>query len=223
MSLRSRVRQHVNPLGLAFEEFRGQRPRLVEGREVELEIGCADARFLFERAALDPSRIYLGMEIRDQLVDVVNREAEDKNLPVQGIFCNANHHLRHLLPARSVARVYLNFPDPWFKKRHRKRRMIDTELLCDIHEILRPGGELFFQSDVWDVALDTLDLIERLDDRFANRAGSWSFWKRGNPYGVRSWREAHCEDHGLPIWRLWYLRLPAYRGCDDYGVADADG
>ena len=206
MSLRSRIRQHVNPLGLAFEEFRGQMPELLSEREVELEIGCADAQFLFERAALDQSRMYLGMEIRDQLVDVVNTEAEDKNLPVYGIFCNANHHLRALLPAGSVARVYLNFPDPWFKKRHRKRRMIDTQLLRDIHHVLMSGGELFFQSDVWDVALDTLDLIERLDGLYHNRAGSWSFWKQGNPYGVRSWREKSCQDQGLPIWRLWFHR-----------------
>lgn len=208
MSLRSRIRQHVNPLGLAFEEFRGEMPELPPDREIELEIGCADAQFLFERAALGRERVYLGMEIRDQLVDLVNAEARDRNLPVYGIFCNANHHLGHLLPAESVTRVFLNFPDPWFKKRHRKRRMIDTALLRDIHTVLSPGGELFFQSDVWDVALDTLDLIERLDQLYENRAGSWSFWKRGNPYGVRSWREANCEEHGLSIWRLWYRRVP---------------
>lgn len=207
MSLRSRIRQHVNPLGLAFEEFRGQMPELSPDREIELEIGCADAQFLFERAVLNQSRMYLGMEIRDQIVDLVNLEACDRNLPVQAIFCNANHHLRTLLPAESVARVYLNFPDPWFKKRHRKRRMIDTDLLRDIHGVLVADGELFFQSDVWDVALDTLDLIERLDTLYHNRAGSWSFWKSGNPYGVRSWREQHCQEHGLPIWRLLFRRV----------------
>ena len=209
MSLRSRVRQHVNPLGLAFEDFRGHMPDIEPGREVELEIGCADAQFLFERAQADDGagRLYLGIEIRSQLVDAVNAEAKARNLPVHIVFCNANHHLASLLPAQSVARVYLNFPDPWFKKRHRKRRMIDEALLRDIHAILVADGELFFQSDVWDVALDTLDLVERLDDLFENCAGSWSFWKRGNPYGARSWRESHCQEAGLPIWRAWYRRL----------------
>jgi len=209
LSLRSRVRQHVNPLGLAFEEFRGQLPAIEPGRELELEVGCADAQFLFERARRDngAGRLYLGAEIRSQLVELVNRDAQAENLPVHAIFCNVNHHLGDILPPSSVARAYLNFPDPWFKKRHRKRRMIDAPLLADVHKLLVPGGELFFQSDVWDVALDTLDLIERADDLYRNHAGSWSFWKGGNPYGVRSWREAHCEDAGLPIWRLWYRRL----------------
>jgi tRNA (guanine-N7-)-methyltransferase len=84
--------------------------------------------------------------------------------------------------------------------------MIDEALIRDIHQILEPGGELFFQSDIWDLALDSMDMIERLDELYENRAGSWSFWRRGNPYGVRSWREAHCEEAGLPIWRLWYRR-----------------
>ncbi len=207
MSLRSRIRQHVNPLGLAFEEFRGEMPEIEPDREIELEIGCASAQFLFERAANNSDRLYLGMEIRDQLVDGVNDEANDRNLPVYGVFCNANNHLKTLLPTGSVQRVYLNFPDPWFKKRHRKRRMIDEQLVRDIHTVLVPDGELFFQSDVWDVALDTLDIIERLDHLYENRAGAWSFWKDGNPYDARSWRESNCEKQGLPIWRIWYRRL----------------
>ena len=205
--MRARIRQHVNPLGLYFDEFRGDRPTVEPDREIELEIGCAEAQFLFERAERDPSRNYIGLEIRDNLVDWVNEEARERGVPVQAVFCHANRHLRALFAAGSVHRVYLNFPDPWFKRRHRKRRMIDEELLREVHHVLKPGGELFFQSDVWDVALDTLAMMENLGDLFENRAGSWTFWKRGNPYGVRSWREMHCEQEGLPIWRMWYTRL----------------
>ena len=206
MSTRVRVRQHVNPLGIIFEQFRGKMPVLEPGREIELEVGCAEAQFLFERAEKDPARLYVGLEIRDQLVDWVNAEARAREVPVHAVFCNANNHLRELFPARSVHRVFLNFPDPWFKRRHHKRRMIDEALARDLHHVLVPDGELFFQSDVWEVALATMDILERLDELYANSSGSWTFWKRGNPYGVRSWREAHCEKEGLPIWRLWYRR-----------------
>ncbi|MEM9488972.1 MAG: tRNA (guanosine(46)-N7)-methyltransferase TrmB [Myxococcota bacterium] len=204
-----RTRQHVNPLGLSFEEFRGKLPPLEPGREIELEIGCADAQFLFERAERDPSRLYVGIEIRSNLVDAVNRDAAERDLPVHAIFCNVNIHLHSLLPAQSVRRVYLNFPDPWFKRRHHKRRMIDDGLARAIHTVLARDGELFFQSDVWDIALETMDIFERLDTMYENRAGSWSFWKKGNPYGVRSWREQHCEEAGHAIWRIWYRRIGA--------------
>lgn len=193
-------------MNVAFAEFQGDMPALPVDRAIEVEIGCADAQFLFERAAREPDRMYIGLEIREYLVQCVNREARSRGLPVHAVFCHANHHLRQLFPPGSVQRVYLNFPDPWFKRRHRKRRMVDLELAAGIHRVLAGQGEVLFQSDVWDVALDAMDVFERLDALYENRAGAWSFWKRGNPYGARSWRETHCEDEGLPIWRLWYGR-----------------
>lgn len=181
-------------------------PQLDGNREIELEVGCAEAQFLFERAVKDPSALYLGLEIRDQMAQWVNRQARSRGLPVHAVFCNVNNHLREIVPACSIQRAFLNFPDPWFKERHRKRRMIDETLARDLYHILKSGGEVFFQSDVWDVALDAMDVFERLDDLYNNRAGSWSFWKKSNPYGVRSSREEYCEDTGLTIWRLWYNR-----------------
>ncbi len=200
------MRNHVNPLGAAFTDFRGKRPQLPADREVELEIGCADAQFLFERAALDASRAYLGLEIREELVDAVNAEAAVRGAPVQAVFCNANRHMPALFDDASIDRVYVNFPDPWFKRRHEKRRMIDDELGVQIARVLKPGGDLFVQTDVWHMALDALASMEALDDVLVNRAGAWSFWKDGNPYGVQSWREQSCERRELPIWRLLYRR-----------------
>lgn len=203
----ARRRQHVNPLGLGFESFRGRRPDLPAGRPVELEIGCAEAEFLFERAARESDRTYLGLEIRHELVDEVNRRAERARLPVRAVFGHANHHLADLFPPARVARVFVNFPDPWFKRRHHKRRLMDDDLARAIHRILEPGGDLLFQSDVWDVALDAMAVLDTLDHLFRNCAGAWSFWRARNPYGARSWREAHCEEAGLPIWRLLYQKI----------------
>ena len=56
-----RIRLHVNPLHIGYETFRGVRPQLEPGRPVEIEVGCADAQFLFERAKIDPGRHYLGL------------------------------------------------------------------------------------------------------------------------------------------------------------------
>lgn len=202
-----RIRQHVNPLLSFFEEFRGERPALPADRPVEVEIGCAEAQFLFERAARDPDRTYVGLEIREELVHLVNRRARAAGVPVVAVFCQAQLHLGEVVAAGTVDRVYLNFPDPWFKQRHRVRRMIDHRLALAIHAALGPGGEVFVQSDVWEVALDAMDVFERLPAAFANRAGEWSFWKGGNPYGARSWREANAEATGLPIWRILYARV----------------
>jgi len=199
-----RIRQHVNPNQAHFSQFRGERPPL-DHRLVELEIGCADAQFLFERASLDPSRLYVGAEIREDLTLLVNRRARSLGVPVHAVFCQAQLHLTEVFPAASVERVYVNFPDPWFKRRHRERRMVDEALSAQIAHVLRPGGELFVQSDVWDIALDALATFDS-DARFTNATDEWCFWRNGNPYGVRSWREQNAEETGLPIWRILYRR-----------------
>jgi len=206
---RVRVRQHVNPDSPFFERMEVAPLALVPGRPVELEIGCAEAQFLFERARLEPERCYVGLEIRERLVRWVNKEARATGLPVEAVFCHANHHLPVLVPPGSVDRVYLNFPDPWFKRRHHERRMIDPVLVDAIAKACRSDGEILVQSDVWDIALEAMAALEDRDDVFANQRGPWSFLHGPHPFGVRSWREQHCEEVGLPVWRMLYRRRPA--------------
>jgi len=201
-----RIRQHVNPLEMFFEQFRGVAPALDPSRELEVEIGCADAQFLFERAARDPSRDYVGLEIREDFVELVNERAAQTKLPVTAVFCQAQLHMPVVFGAAKARRVFINFPDPWFKRAHKNRRMVDPVLIAGVAELCAPGAELFVQTDVWELAIDALSAVES-DGHFANRAGEWTFWKEGNPYGVRSWREQNAEETGLPIWRLLYDRM----------------
>lgn len=202
-----RIRQHVNPLEIFFQKFRGERPSLDPLRELEVEVGCADAQFLFERAANDPDRAYVGLEIREDYVELVNKRAKATGAPVCAVFCQAQLHIAEIFGDAKASRIYINFPDPWFKRAHRERRMVDPTLIAALARLARAGAELFVQSDVWEIALDAMSAIES-DGRFDNVAGEWTFWKRGNPYGVRSWREQNAEQTGLPIWRIWYRRVP---------------
>ncbi|MBK9035033.1 MAG: hypothetical protein IPL61_27845 [Myxococcales bacterium] len=201
-----RIRQHVNPTLAFFEQFHGERPSFEPGREVEVEIGCADAQFLFERAAADPSRHYVGIEIRHDLVDWVNRKAALEGAPVTAVFCHAQKHLAEVFAPGAIDRVYVNFPDPWFKRRHAERRMVDDELVTNLAPLVRAGGDVFMQTDVWDLALAGLEAFERRDGWYENQAGPWTFWRAGNPYGVRSWREQNAEATSLPIWRMRFTR-----------------
>jgi tRNA (guanine-N7-)-methyltransferase len=150
-----RIRQHVNPNQAHFARFRGDRP-VLDGRLVELEVGCADAQFLFERAAQDGGRQYIGLEIREDLARLVNKRAGTLGAPVQAVFCQAQLHMAELFPPGTVDRVYINFPDPWFKRRHHARRMVDETLASGIAAVARAGADVFVQSDVWDIALDAM-------------------------------------------------------------------
>ena len=205
-----RVRQHVNPLKSGMVEPRKQRLALPTDREIEVEIGCADAQFLFERAerarAEGLVRCEVGLEIRHEFVEPVSQRAAETGLDVRIFFSNASVDLPYYFQQGQVARFFINFPDPYFKRKQHKRRVMADELVADIWGALAPGGELFFQSDVWDLALDAMETIEGMDHLFTNAAGPWSFWKDGNPYGCRSRREEGCAEEGMPVWRILYKR-----------------
>jgi tRNA (guanine-N7-)-methyltransferase len=162
------MRQHVNPLSRFF-----QLPlALPEPYElfdhpnlpIHLDIGCARGFFLLELAALQPGRNHLGVEIRRSLVQAAQRDRnryQQNNLHF--LFCNANISLEDwmaALPPDQLHLVTIQFPDPWFKQRHRKRRVLQPDLLLAIASALNPGRQLFLQSDVLAVIEPMVSLVE---------------------------------------------------------------
>ena len=93
----------------------------------------------------------------------------------------------------------MNFPDPWWKKRHAKRRVLSDELLAELARLLRPGGELFVQTDVEDRAAEYVAAL-RAQGAF-HLAGEGGFVSE-NPYRARSNREKRALADGLPIYRV---------------------
>ena len=95
---------------------------------------------------------FLGVEIREALVDEANRIAKERGLSnLQYEFCNAMLWLGRLLqniPSGVLQMVTIQFPDPWFKKKHAKRRMVNSELIEAVLEKLAPGGRIFVQTDI---------------------------------------------------------------------------
>ncbi|HEX2570878.1 MAG TPA: tRNA (guanosine(46)-N7)-methyltransferase TrmB [Polyangia bacterium] len=206
-----RLRHHVNPLKGAFVRPNAAAVPLPASGEVEVELGCADAQFLFARAAAEPALICIGVEIRREMVEEVNRRALASGLGnLRAVFANINVDLPALFPAGRLARVFINFPDPWFKRRHHKRRVMTPEVARVLAEQLSPGGILFFQSDVFDLALEAMVVLEEVGETLGlrNQAGPWSFI-RDNPWNAKSLREVRCEERGMRIWRLLYRREPA--------------
>lgn len=177
------------------------------GMPLEVELGCADARFSLIRARQEPTTFFAGIEIREEMVAWVNKRAVKAALPnMLAVFANMNFDLPVLFGPGRVRRYHLLFPDPWFKKRHHKRRVVNPELIVDLWTTLEVGGELHFASDVWDVALDAMAAFEEREDLFENLAGRWSFWK-SEPFPARSKRDESCAKKKWPVWRLRYARI----------------
>jgi tRNA (guanine-N7-)-methyltransferase len=203
-----RIRQHLNPLRSDYLQIEVEPIDLTVGRPVEVELGSAEAYFLMERAVEAPERSYVGVELRRDMVEMANRESERRGLAqVRSVFANISVDLPRLFAPESVSRFFINFPDPWFKYKQRKRRVVGEELVDQLLPLLSPDGEVHVATDIFDIALDAMAALEREPQRhFRNLHAPWSFLPKTR-FSARSWRERHCEAEGIRIWRLAYVRI----------------
>lgn len=199
-----RLRQHVNPLKASSLAPRSAPLAIPDGPEVEVELGCGDAAFLVERAQTHPDRLFYGIDIRDPFLEPARAAVAELGLTnlelcVSNLIVDAD---RLFLPGR-LHRIHINFPDPWFKRRQHNRRWLSPESVGHLSRALAPRGEIFFQSDVFELALEALALLEGCP-LLENTAGEWRFL-RESPFAERSGRERSCLEEGVRIWRLLFV------------------
>jgi tRNA (guanine-N7-)-methyltransferase len=174
------------------------------GWPIELEIGPGRGGFLFERLAAEPELCMLGFEIRRKWATIV-----DNKLKAQGfgersrVFYEDARTALPRLPPGSLARVFIHFPDPWWKKRHEKRLVVSASLLPEVVRALVVGGELFVQTDVEDRALEYEADIDATPGLVPVPGGPRV---AENPFSARSPRERRALTDGLPIHRLLYRK-----------------
>ena len=207
------MRQHVNPLSRVH-----QRPLPLPppaelfseaARPIHLDIGSARGGFLLELAQQEPGRNYLGVEIRQPLVQAAEADRQALDLRnLHFLYCNANVSLQQwlaALPPGQLERVSIQFPDPWFKKKHHKRRVLQPALLLAIAGALAEQQELFIQSDVLEV-IEPMVLLIEASGYFRRPPEDGRPWRLDNPLAVATERERLVLQQGLPVYRVLYER-----------------
>jgi len=127
---------------LRFEELFGR------AGPVEIEVGIGSGRFILEEAAARPEVSFLGLEWSLKHLRVAKERAEKRGLlNVRFHRADARHVVADLVPDASVARLHVYCPDPWPKKRHRKRRFFTPAMAPHLERILAPGGYLDLSTD----------------------------------------------------------------------------
>ena len=125
-----------------WEELFGRRAR------IEVEIGSGKGRFLAEYAAMHPNRDLLGVEWGLRWVRQISERLEKAGVEnVRVLRVDAKDLLARLVPEASVRIIHIYFPDPWPKRRHRKRRLFDPSIPPLMERALVPGGELHVATD----------------------------------------------------------------------------
>lgn len=207
--------EHGRAMQRKYQEFA---PRAPEGGfdlaeicppsvEIEMEIGFGRGLFLLQRAQAAPHALVLGIEIKKKLAYQVEQHRQALGLGpgrARVMAGDVRSVLPSIRPDAAIARVFVNFPDPWWKKRHAKRRVLAEAVLEQIARLLRPGGELFVQTDVEERAEQCLEQL-RAHPAFEL---SGSGYVPENPYGARSNREQRAIADGVPVYRVLARRSP---------------
>jgi tRNA (guanine-N7-)-methyltransferase len=142
------------PQPLDRDALFGRRARL------EIEVGSGKGLFLSAAAAGDPESDFLGIEILAKYARFTAARLATKDLAnARVVHGDAQYFFHAWLADHSVQAVHVYFPDPWWKARHKKRRVMNEHFLSDVQRTLVPGGRLHFWTDVEEYFQTSLEII----------------------------------------------------------------
>ena len=172
-------------------------------REFWLEIGFGGGEHLVWQAQHNPAVTLIGCEpFEDGVVKVLTKIEDDKLANIRLHMGDARDVLRWLPPAY-ISRAFILFPDPWPKRKHRKRRLVNPVTLALLARVMKPGAELRIGTDIGDYARTILQAFAEQDD-FQWQANGPSDWR------VRpaDWPETRYEQKAEREGRVrYYLRF----------------
>ena len=209
------MRQHVNPLSKNFFEIDPIPPlnQVFENPKLplHLDIGCASGDFLFELSLKNKNWNYIGIEIREKLVLNANlkmKSRENKNLYFS--FGNANNifnQSNNKSIINLITSISFNFPDPWFKKKHHKRRVIQPKFINLLSNSMKKGSLIFIKTDV-------RELFDHMEFTIAENIKlkkvpyqDVDFCESFNPNRIQTNREKYVILNQLKIYESIYKKI----------------
>ncbi len=197
-------------------------------RPLIVEIGFGNGDYLIDLAEANADHNIIGLEISSQSMDKAEAKIERRGLSnVRPIHSRAETALAHLLEPESVAAFHINYPDPWFKKRHHRRRLIKRDTVDLMTSRLTAGGVLHLATDISDYAeyaheflADTPGLsnqfdrpwVNELKGRFHTKYEEKGYRQGRSGHFFQYRRNAHPVSHPPPIKELemphLFLRSP---------------
>ncbi|XOQ44915.1 MAG: tRNA (guanine-N(7)-)-methyltransferase [Clostridium sp.] len=166
------------------EQYLGRWHNLFPRKQpIYLELGCGKGLFLAGAAPAHPQINYIGIDLKDAVLGPARRNIEqafrEAGRPVDNVILVA-HNIEQIHnamgPEDQVERIYINFCNPWPRKKHQKRRLTHPRQLVHYRQFLVPGGELHFKTDDYGLYADTIGYLEscgfqilsKTEDLYAN-------------------------------------------------------
>lgn len=172
------------------------------GGKLEVDLGFGRGGFLVEQASRTRESRWVGFEVRTRLcMEVMDRLNRQGISNVRIIQADARPIVDQFFPVGSISHFYVGFPDPWWKKKHHKRRIFSPEFVHTLHSKLTATGSVILRTDVTDYAQNVREVF--------NAHGGFDTQVVTPDELVPTDRERRCADFGLPVSRLRFTK----KGC----------
>lgn len=172
---------------------------------LNLEVGFGVGNFLIEMGIREPDENFIGMDFYHRGIrKIISRIDKYEVNNTRVVYGDAKEKIPLLFNDEEVNRVYINFPDPWPKKRHHKRRLIKPDFVRTLAKKLKPGGEIHIATDYKSYALEILEFFEE-EPTLKNKgdAGTFLPQKEGIP---KTKYEKKFIDAGERIFYLEFVK-----------------
>lgn len=174
-------------------------------RPVQLEVGPGKGLFLANAAVARPDHNFIGIEVaRKYARKAAERVARRDLRNVRLVAGDAKRFLKEFVPPTSLAAVHVYFPDPWWKKRHKKRRVFTEDFVNDVARSLPPHGDLWIATDVEEYFLVMQEIMSERSDFEAAEVPELRAAEHELDYLTNFERKYRLE--GRPIYRAHYRR-----------------
>ena len=161
-----------------------------KNRQAILEIGFGDGRALLQQAVANPEIDFIGVEVYPPGVGQLLCQCQLHNVKNLFVFHGDVESLlaQTILPTWSRVQIY--FPDPWHKKRHKKRRLISESFIKQLETILSLGSELHILTD-WDDYADHIESVMAVSEKFKKKAQNLKSERAKTKYELRALKLGH--------------------------------
>ena len=198
--MNKRTRTHSNPLAnlqeIHFEGFGNDNPIFVD-------VGAFKGEFMEKLAEKFPNHNFICFEIRTPIAEALKEKFKDK--PNFRVFeGDAARNFKNILEpclneGASIEQIFVNFPDPWFKDRHKKRRFITTKFCNDLAQWFPAKTEIVFQTNKQFLFEETLEYLKETPYKGINQF-------EGSVHGIPTDWETAKLAKGEKIWRMKFTR-----------------
>lgn len=178
----------------------------VFGREsqVVLEIGYGMGQSLIQMAKDAPEKDFIGVEVHLPGVGSLLNFAEESGVTNIRTYKDDAIEVLKRIPDASIDTVQLFFPDPWHKKKHHKRRIVQTEFAQTLRRILKPGGQFHMATDWQNYAEHMMEVMEA-QEGYRNQAGENQYTPRPEHRPLTKF-EKRGQNKGHGVWDLIFVK-----------------